>query len=105
METDICRCCTNQTHRPHCVQAWMSQRHLAKGPKASSRIGLWLPMCPPPHPLTVAVGSKDFITFFVFLSYCRYRDSTTLPPVGDTVFVIEHDYCTRKTQSGTRTLQ
>lgn len=85
------------------VQAWMSQKYLAKAPKVSSRIGLWLPTCPPPHPLTVALGVKDFITFF--LSYCRYRDSTTLPPAGDTVFVIDHECCSRKTQSVTRTLQ
>lgn len=64
-----------------------------------------LPTCPPPHPYPVALGVKDFITFFVFLSYCRYCDSTTLPPAGDTSFVTEQDCCTRKTQSITRTLQ
>lgn len=30
----------------------------------------------------------DVVTFLVvFFSYCKYRDSTTLPPAGDTLMV------------------
>lgn len=55
----------------------------AKSPMVSSRIRLQLPCAL--HPFLEAPRVKDSITFLVFFSYCRYLDSTTLPPADNTV--------------------
>lgn len=92
----------SQSDQPHMTEipalarrAWQPQRQLDQAPKML----LSGPGCAWPVWLVSEFQVRQnsvqncfkrtlYVTFLVvFFSYCKYRDSTTLPPVGDTLLV------------------